>query len=152
MANLRQSLEFAGYAALVHDDPSLAKVWWDRDVTPEDERKARRTFTHGAVEAAIRKSDARLADIYDELYDRVIQFGGHPNEKSISGSLKLDLQEAETQLLQVYLQGDGPALDHWIRTANRSGICVLKVFEHVHAKRFAERGIGPKIDALARGL
>ena len=43
----------------------------------------------------------RCPDIYDELYDRVIQFGGHPNEKSISGSLKLDLREADTQLREM---------------------------------------------------
>jgi hypothetical protein len=31
MANLRQSLEFAGYAAVVHNDLALASIWWDRD-------------------------------------------------------------------------------------------------------------------------
>jgi hypothetical protein len=41
-----------------------------------------------------------------------------PNEKSISGGLKLDVQKAETQLLQIYLQGDGPELDHSIYMAN----------------------------------
>jgi FAD/FMN-containing dehydrogenase len=148
MAGLRQSLEFAGYAALVHDDKSLARVWWDRDETPESEKKVRRSFTHGAVQAAIRKSDVQLADIYDGLYDRVIQFGAHPNEKSISGSLKLDVQKAETQLLQIYLQGDGPQLDHWLRTAGQVGICVLKVFAYIHVKRFADLGMTAKIDAL----
>jgi hypothetical protein len=152
MANLRQSLEFAGYAALVHDDPLLASIWWDRDQTPDDERKVRRAFTHAAVQAAIRKNDARLADIYDELYDRAIQFGAHPNEKSISGSLKLDVQQKETKVHQIYLRGDGPALDHCIRTANRVGICVLKVFGHIHVKRFADLDMTPKIDALSRGL
>jgi FAD/FMN-containing dehydrogenase len=152
MAGLRQSLEFAGYAALVHDDGSLAQVWWDRDQTADSEKNVRRAFTHGAVQAAIRKSDARLADIYDDLYDRVIQFGAHPNEKSISGSLKLDVQKAETRLLQIYLQGDGPQLDHWIHTANQVGICVLKVFEYIHVKRFADLSMTAKIGALSGGL
>src|SRR5262249_22585002 len=107
---------------------------------------------HAAVQAAIRKKDARLADIYDKLYDLTIQFGAHPNEKSVSGSLKLDVQEKETQVHQIYLRGDGPALNHWIHTANQIGICVLNVFEHVHAKRFADLGMTPKIDALSGGL
>jgi hypothetical protein len=47
MAVLRQCLEFAGYAALVHNDPALASVWWDRDQTEDDEKKVRRAFTHG---------------------------------------------------------------------------------------------------------
>lgn len=85
-ANLRQCLEFSGYAALVHDEPALANIWWDRDQDDESEKKVRRTFTLGAVRAAIEKSDAKLASIYVDLYDRVIQFGGHPNEKSVSAT------------------------------------------------------------------
>jgi FAD/FMN-containing dehydrogenase len=132
MGALRQVLEFAGYAALIHRSQSLAHVWWDRDQSADAEKNVRRAFTHGAVREAVRATHAQLADIYDELYDRVIQFGAHPNEKSISGSLKLDLQRTETLLLQVYLQGDGAQLDHWIHTANQVGICVLKIFESVH--------------------
>jgi hypothetical protein len=55
-------------------------------------------------------------------------------------------------LNQIYLQGDGTALDHWLRTANQVGICALKIFEIVHAARFAELKIGPRIQQLAEGL
>ena len=152
MAVLRQCLEFAGYAALVHKNPSLANIWWDRDQTEDDEKMARRTFTHGAVQAAVANADAAIASAYNVLYDRVIQFGAHPNEKSISGSMKLDIDDAQTLLQQIYLQGDGHQLDHWIHTANQVGICALKIFEKVHAKRFSDLAVGPKIDALATGL
>jgi hypothetical protein len=67
MAVLRQCLEFSGYAALVHDDPRLATVWWDRDQTPDDENKVRRAFTHGAVQRAIAKTDEVIAKAYDAL-------------------------------------------------------------------------------------
>ena len=104
-ANLRQCLEFAGYAAQVFDDPALADIWWDRDQDEESEKKVRRTFTHGAVRTAIEKHDAKLAGVYELLYDRIIQFGGHPNEKSVTANLKLDFQKDETVLLQIYLKG-----------------------------------------------
>jgi hypothetical protein len=152
MAGLRQCLEFAGYASLVNYDKALAQIWWDRDQNEESEKKVRRAFTHGAVQSAIHKSDAGLAEIYDKLYGRVIQFGSHPNEKSVSGSLKLDVQKAETVLLQIHLQGDGSQLDHWIHTANQVGICVLKIFEHIHTTRFAGLEISARIDALAKDL
>src|SRR5664280_1664155 len=102
--------------------------------------------------ASIVNNDKVLAQIYDDLYDRVIQFGAHPNEKSVSGSLKLDVQKTETVLLQIYLQGEGSQLDHWIHTANQVGICVLKVFEHIHTTRFADLGMSARIDALAKDL
>ena len=62
--------------------------------------------------------------------------------------MKLDVTDAQTLLQQVYLQGDGHQLDHWILTANQVGVCALKIFEKVHAKRFSHLGVGPKIDAL----
>jgi hypothetical protein len=152
MAVLRLSLEFAGYAALVGQVPLLAMVWFDRDVDVEKQKAVRKAFTHSAVEAAIAKYDSDLASIYDKLYDRLIQFGAHPNEKSITGNLKLDIQKAQTLLNQVYLQDDNIQIDHWIMTANQVGLCVLKVFEYVHAARFVELKIGERIDALAQGM
>lgn len=152
IAVLRQGVEFAGYATLVHDDPSLANLWWDRDQTPDDEKKVRRAFTHGTIRAAIEKMDAALSGAYKSLYDRLIQFGAHPNEKSISGNLKLEHSASQTQLLQVYLQGDGHQLDHWIHTANQVGILILKIFEKIHVKQFSDLGVGPKIDQLADSL
>ena len=95
----------------------------------------------------------QLSAVLDEsLYDRLIQFGAHPNEKSISGNLKLEHSASQTQLLQVYLQGDGHQLDHWIHTANQVGILILKIFEKIHVKRFSDLGVGPKIDQLADSL
>ena len=152
MAVLRLALEFAGYACLVNQDPSLADVWWDRDVDKAKEKEARGKFTHSAVVRSVKAVDATLGGIYETLYDQLIQFGGHPNEKTISGSLKLDVTPEQTLLSQVYLQGDGHHLDHSIHTANQIGICILKIFEKVHPARFEALKAGPRIDALAKGL
>jgi predicted ATP-binding protein involved in virulence len=76
---------------------------------------------------AVKKVDQRLGEIYEMLYDRTIQFGGHPNEKTVTQSMKLNITPGETRLDQIYLQGDGTILDHWIKTANQIGICVLKI-------------------------
>jgi hypothetical protein len=86
------------------------------------------------------------------LYDRTIQFGGHPNEKTVTQSLKMDITREQTRLDQIYLQGDGTILDHWIKTANQIGICVLKIFEHVHHERFEKMNVKARIEALSQGL
>jgi hypothetical protein len=36
--------------------------------------------------------------------------------------------------------------------ANRIGICVLKVFEHVHHERFEKLNVKARIDALSQSL
>jgi hypothetical protein len=88
-----------------------------------------------------RKPDAGPAQLYRDIlrcrYDVVVR-----QTKAAT----------RARIREVYLQGDGAALDHWIRTANQVGICVLKIFERVHVRRFAELNIGTKIDVLSRGL
>jgi len=152
LAVLRLSLEFCGYAALITQKPALAKTWWDRDIGAEEQKLARRSFQHGPVVAAIEKYQPKLAIIYDELYNRVIQFGAHPNEKSITANLKLDVRPEQTRLDQVYLQADGIALDHWLRTASQVGITLLKVFGYVHQGRYAEIKVEDRIKMLSEGL
>jgi hypothetical protein len=152
MAVLRLSLEFAGYACLLKENPNLAMVWWDRDVDEKTLKDARGELTSGAVVRAVKKLDKRLGEIYEMLYDRTIQFGGHPNEKTVTQSLKLHITPEETRIDQVYLQGDGTILDHWIRTANQIGICGLKIFEHVHHERFEKLNVKARIETLAQAL
>jgi hypothetical protein len=152
MAVLRLSLEFAGYAALVGQKPDLAMLWFDRDVDETKSKDVRRSFTHGAIREALISYDRTLGGVYGDVYERLIQFGAHPNEKAVTANLALDVQKAQTRINQVYLQGDGFQLDHWLRTANQVGICVLKVFGFVHLARYEVLKITDRIDAIAKGL
>lgn len=152
MAVLRLSLEFAGYAALIADDPTLARPWFDRDTEPKAKKRVRDEFQGGKIIAAFTKLDPQVSAAYSELYERLIQFGAHPNEKSITANLTIEKGAGETKLNQVYLQGDGIALDHWLRTAGQLGICTLKIFERIHHVRFAELKVSSRIDELAQGL
>lgn len=152
MAVLRLSLEFAGYATLIADDPTLARPWFDRDTDKKAKQRVRDEFHGGRIKAALTKLDPKVSAAYSELYERLIQFGAHPNEKSITANLTIEEGAGTTKLNQVYLQGDGIALDHWLRTASQLGICTLRIFERIHHTRFAELKVSPGIAELAQGL
>jgi hypothetical protein len=96
--------------------------------------------------------DPTASAAYSELYERLIQFGAHPNERSVTSNLTIEKGAGTTKLNQVYLQGDGKGLDHRPRTASQLGICTLKIFERSHHVRFAELKISPRIAELALGL
>jgi hypothetical protein len=130
MAILRLCLEFAGYACLLTERPELAMVWWDRDVDEKTKQAARDALTAGAVKRAVKRLDERTGEIYEGLYDRTIQWGAHPNEKTVTQNLALKFNPGEMVIEQVYLQADGKPLDHGLRTAGQVGICALKIFEH----------------------
>lgn len=152
MAVLRLSLEFAGYAALIAGDPTLAAPWFDRDTDPAAKKHVREAFQGGRIKAAVSKLDPHNSLAYSELYERLIQLGAHPNEKSVTSNLTIEKGDSETKLNQVYLQGDGTALDHWLRTASQVGICTLKIFKRIHHTRFVELNVSPRIAELAQGL
>jgi hypothetical protein len=152
MAVLRLCLEFAAYACFLNENPRLAQVWWDRDLSKDNVQKMRDEFTAGKVKRAVKSIDERLGDIYEQLYDRTIQWGGHPNEKTVTQGLALIEKPGETELQQIYLQGDGRVITHWIHTGNQIGICVLKIFEHVHHARFEKLNVKERIAVLAKGV
>jgi hypothetical protein len=152
MTVLRSALEWSGYSALIARNPKLADIWWGRDDDERTRKKLRREFGNEPVLKAIRSFEVGLASIYGALYERVIQFGAHPNEKAVTANLQMVPGTKELALNQIYLQEDGSQLDHWIRTANQVGICALKVFGYIHKDRYEELKMDGRINALSKRL
>jgi hypothetical protein len=138
----RSCLESAGYARLIASETELGAMWLQRDDEP---KLFRQRFTNGAVRNAIAANDDRLATIYQELYERSIDFGAHPNEKGVlSNVLK---ESVGTGTLQFWmLAGDGPPLQHALRTCAQIGICSLRVLNLVFAEQFAKHNFNEKIE------
>ena len=116
MAGRRQCLEFAGYASLVNDDAigALAQILVGTDEIKMAKvlRKCGAYSRIGAAQSAhCRISDIRNSpEIYDDLYDRVIQFGATIRLKRARlECLKPVMFRTgkKTVLLQTYLQGEG---------------------------------------------
>jgi hypothetical protein len=136
----RSCLENAGYARLISTMPQLSERWLNRD----DDPGSKSLFTNRAVRDAIASSDEKLASIYQDLYERTIDFGAHPNEKSVTANLiKGSLETGNAQF--VMLGGDSLALDHGLRTCAQVGICALKVLDLVFSELFAKINFKEKI-------
>jgi hypothetical protein len=140
----RSCLENAGYAHLISTTPELSERWLNRDDDPSSKSR----FTNRAVREGIAASDDKLAVIYQDLYERTIDFGAHPNEKSVTiGLVKGSLDTGNAQF--VMLGGDGLALDHGLRTCAQVGICALKVLDLVFSELFAKIDFKEKITKVA---
>jgi hypothetical protein len=127
----RTCLETAGYARLIASDSKLSEFWLNRT----DDAEAKSRFTNRAVREAIASGDEGLAKIYQELYERTIDFGAHPNEKSVT--INIVKESVGTGSLQYrLLAGDGPGLDLALRTCAQVGVCSLKVLNLVFKQQF----------------
>lgn len=142
----RLCLESAGYARLIAASPQLSEIWLKRDENPQE---LKTNFTNRAVSEAISADDARLGKIYQDLYERSIDFGAHPNEKGVlTNVLK---ESVGTGTLKFWmLAGDGPPLQHALRTCAQVGICSLKVLNLVFREQFRKHNFQEKIEHVSR--
>lgn len=140
----RSCLENAGYARLISTVPELSERWLNRDEDPE----AKSRFSNRAVRESIASADGKLAAIYQELYERTIDFGAHPNEKSVLMSVVKEFIKTETVRFML-LQGDGLTLDHALRSCAQVAICALKVLHLIFSNQFEALGIEAKIARAA---
>lgn len=149
---LRSCLEYSGYALLIHQDQSLALVWLNRHTDDATLRKMRREFQAVNVDNAIQSADAGLGRVYKELYNRAIDFGGHPNTRGLTGSMQLEEGPDLSRYLQIYLHGDGMALRHCLKSTAQVGVCSLHIFQHILPERFMLLGIREKLIELRKRL
>lgn len=147
----RSCLENAGYARLISDDHTLSETWLTRDDSETTRKLIRATFTHAKIRSSIATKDAGLSEVYQSLYERCIDFGAHPNEKAVTlNVVKASLRTSNIQFR--LLPGDGPALDHAVRTAAQVGICALRIFSTIFEKQFDKHGLPARISHASLGF
>ena len=127
---LRACLECALYCLHIYEHDSLGEVWLRRHDTEASLNASRKKFSHGKVIATLRKTDPKLCSTIQGLYERTIDYGGHPNERSITGSMKMEASEDEVGVKQYYLHGDSLYLEHGLKSSAQIGLGGLYILRH----------------------
>lgn len=153
MAALRLCLETAGYAAMMQGNETLSMVWLNRGNSSDAKNAARRAFRHAGVHESLVHRDAKIAEIYDQLYEYLIDGGAHPNELGLMQSLQVEnLSDGGARLTQMYLQADTKVLQYGVRAISKVGVCALMIFETMYSDEFQELGITQKLPQVRQGL
>jgi hypothetical protein len=84
------------------------------------------------------------------LYERVIAFGAHPNEKSLSLALKRTETEHSIRFDVSYLTDSPTVIKHGLKTVTQIGIACLKIAEIVLPERFKIVGLSDKIQSVSK--
>lgn len=106
---LRGSIESALYANGMAADPAIADVWLHRDQNAQARQACRDVFTVGGMLRAVaQRQDQQFADLVREIYDASIDFGAHPNSRSLLASTHIEeLPTGDAALNFAYLHGSG---------------------------------------------
>jgi hypothetical protein len=149
---VRALLETAGYAAHIHANPALAETWLRRHDDAVTLKAVINTFKISSVRDSIRAADQAAAARFDRLYDDAIDFGGHPNERSITSSMQQTSTAGAVKFEHLLLQGDGPTLDFALLSCARAGLLALDIFAIPFGARLELLGIKRRMLQLRQGL
>ncbi len=148
----RGMLENAGYAVHIHRDPSLAIVWLNRHQDEAGMKASKKAFRHVAVTASVVAANQHAGKRFEDLYQRTIDWGGHPNERSVTGNMKMIKEPDRRVMLAIMLHGDGVALDTALKTVAQCGMVSLELLQVLYNARFELLGINAAMLDLRKGL
>lgn len=148
----RACLEYGGYAVRMAAEPTLREVWLRRDDNKQCAMRVRKEFTHAKVRDAILSRAATSSSNYDFLYSRCIDWGAHPNEKSVTMSGRIRRQGKAKYYEQTYLHGDGKPLGLTLRSVMQCGVCVIDLFHILFVDRVNELKLEDDVKAIRLGL
>ena len=149
---LRGCIENALYGLYVSRNPNSKEIWLRRHDDAKSKQTMRKEFTVGNLLSTLKSEEVKLHAIAKELYDRAIDYGGHPNEKAFFTVMKQTEDGSKLTFHPAYLVGNEPALHVALKTCAQVGLCALSIFQCVYRERFDMLGLSDQLTSLKRGL
>jgi hypothetical protein len=127
-------------------------VWLDRHQSEKQLAAQRTAFSHRRVAVSIAAANRHAGERFETLYQRTIDFGGHPNERSVTGNMKMVKEPDRRVMLAVLQHGDGPELDMALKTVAQCGAVALEMLQVIYNARFELLGINAAMFAWRKVL
>ena len=105
-------------------------------------------FRIADIRAVIARFDATLAQVFSDLYQRAIDFGGHPNPHATMSATQLGQEGSNSTFTTLALTTDPTVLKHTMKSVAQVGLASLFVFQHIFKAKFELLGIRAEMDAL----
>jgi hypothetical protein len=137
----RGMMENAAYALHIRRDPSLARVWLDRHVDEASMKASKGAFRHELVAESVTAANRHAGTRFEELYQRTIDLGGHPNERSVTGSMQIIEEPGRRVMLAVMQHGDDAALDMSLKSVAQCAMVSLEMLQVLYNAKFEILGI-----------
>ena len=116
----KSCLEYAGYLT-IFNKPELEAIFTNRHVSAADIHAQKEAFRISEIRNVIESFDSQLAKIFNELYQRSIDFGGHPNPCGTFSAVKIENSGPPILSMTAFMT-DPPILQHARRALHRSAL------------------------------
>ena len=123
----------------------------NRHDSPDAKRAVRREFQHADISKHLTAAAPALGHAYEELYDRLIDYGAHPNERGTSLSSAMEnTEDGGMRFNTIYLHNDEVMLNMALRTTAQVGICVLRIAQIIYPWRTQATGVKFQLETIAQ--
>lgn len=151
-ASLRLCLENGLYGLYLSRNPASRETWLRRHDDETAKRRVRAEFTMRNLFDTLRVADANEARVAEELYERCIDYGAHPNERALTQSLRTETGPDVVNFQIIYLTADPLVFRVCLRSAAQVGVSVLGIFRLVFRERFDLTDLRDELTRARRGL
>jgi hypothetical protein len=152
---MRSCLEYAGYALAIfadprlHNTPSREEVFVNRNVDEASLKAHKAEFQVGKIRGMIATFDEKLAANFKLLYDRSIDYGGHPNPGGPLTGINMETKDEKLTSITTRALTDDPIVTMFaMKSAAQMGLTSLCIFQHMFEAKFELLGIRAEMDAL----
>jgi hypothetical protein len=147
---LRGVVENSLYGLYIHKKPELAEIWLSRHESDADKKAVKEKFKIGDMLTLLENIDSKLGKIARSLYERTIDHGAHPNERSLSSMLKQNKKENDIGFKLNYLTNERIVIELCLKSSAQIGVLCLKILELILPERFRITGLSKKLDIVSK--
>jgi hypothetical protein len=149
-AVLRLSLEFAAYGLFIGSDKKRAEAWLRRHDSEKDMLEMRNMFLIKNINNHTHQVSPSLAVDFKDIYDNLIDFGAHPNERGVTESMDIIDSADRKEFRAIYLHSDPRKIDAAFARCYHVGLWSLLAFRLVWPDRFKLMGLSEKLETLTK--
>jgi hypothetical protein len=152
---LRGCLENSLYALHISRVADAGEIWLRRHNDKGSLQKCKQHFLISNVFESLEAVDKVLSQIARRFYEITIDYGGHPNEASLTSIMRRSDDESKIRFIIPYLISykiNPDAFGLGLKSTARIGVCSLLIFRIIFRQRFDILGLSVDLEKLKQGL
>ncbi len=145
---LRLCLENALYSFYFYKNPQTCEVWLKRSDNDKTKKAVRDEFKAAKMIQLLQQVDAKEGKVANQLNERLIDFGAHPNELGMMQAMvhRPDLNGFD----YLYLTSNQLVIESCLKTLAQVGVCSLSIYRNIYKTRFDVLGLTKMLDDIRK--
>lgn len=145
---MRGCLETSLYGLYFNRHPEAFDIWLRRHDDEEARRRVKTEFTIRRLKDRLEDVDPATHAVAAQLYEKTIDFGGHPNVASMAAAFRTSRGEGVRRMHVIYLTTDLEVVSGTMKSIAQTGVCSLLIFRNIFPERFDLLGITDSLTDL----